>query len=162
MRGCTSLAAQLCCPSRSALRLRDQRRPRAASARAGGLKKAAKPTTDAEWKGGYGADCGRSRGDPCRRAIRPIATSILATSDGSFTSTPDVQSLGTSVARRVDLTRSKLLSGTVGPGALLPYRLRQPRPGFRPFNSARNCRSPRPNRPQRRRSFGGPSRACYL
>ena len=35
--------------------------------------------------------------------------------------------------RRVDLTRSKLLSGTVGPGALLPYRLRQLRPGFRPF-----------------------------
>jgi hypothetical protein len=38
------------------------------------------------------------------------------------TSTPDVQSLGTSVARRVELTRSMLLSGTVGPGAFLPYR----------------------------------------
>ena len=35
-------------------------------------------------------------------------------------STPDVQSLGTSVARRVELMRSKLLLGTVGPGALRP------------------------------------------
>jgi hypothetical protein len=60
-------------------------------------------------------------------------TSSVAIQDDRLTSTPDVQSLGTSVARRVDLTGSKLLSGTVGPGALLPYRLRQLRPGFRPF-----------------------------
>jgi hypothetical protein len=50
-----------------------------------------------------------------------------------FTSTPDVQSLGTSVARRVDLTRSKLLSGTVGPGATFPYRLWQLSHGLRAF-----------------------------
>ena len=34
-----------------------------------------------------------------------------------FTSTPAVRLLGTNVARRVELTRLKLLSGTVGPGA---------------------------------------------
>jgi hypothetical protein len=36
--------------------------------------------------GGYGADSAPSQDDPGRLTFRPIATSILATGDGRFTS----------------------------------------------------------------------------
>ena len=59
----------------ASLLLTDQRRGdhRAASARAGCLKKAAKPTTDAEWKGGYGADSAPTRVGSGRTAVRAKA-----------------------------------------------------------------------------------------
>ena len=44
---------------------------------------------------GYGAVLGAFGEDLCRFAVRPIATSILATSDGSFTSTPAVSNAQT-------------------------------------------------------------------
>jgi hypothetical protein len=44
--------------------------------------------------------------------------------DGRFTSIRDVRLLGTNVARRVELTRSRLLSGTVAPGATYAFSLR--------------------------------------
>jgi len=47
----------------------------------------------------------------------PLATFAVAICNSSFTSTPVVRLLGKNVARRVELTRPKLLSGTVGPGA---------------------------------------------
>ena len=45
----------------------------------------------------------------------------MAISNDSFTSIRGVRLLETSVARRVELTRSKFLSGTVGPGAFSPF-----------------------------------------
>ena len=33
--------------------------------------RAVKPIQSKQWNGGYGADSGPSRGDPCRRAFRP-------------------------------------------------------------------------------------------
>ena len=36
----------------------------------------------------YGADCGPSQGDSCRRAFRPIGASKAATCNGRFTSKP--------------------------------------------------------------------------
>src|SRR5580704_7594357 len=43
-----------------------------------------------KWNDGFGADYGRSRGDPRRRAIRPIEASKAAIRNGCFTSTLDV------------------------------------------------------------------------
>ena len=63
--------------------------------------------------------------------VRPPMGGVLT--NVRCTSTPDVQSLGTSVARRVDLTRSKLLSGTVGPGAILRCANDSFAQEFRPF-----------------------------
>ena len=48
------------------------------------------------------------RGPPGRSAPRPIEASKTAIRNGCFTSIRDVRLLGTSVARRVELTRSKL------------------------------------------------------
>jgi hypothetical protein len=55
---------------------------------AGTSRRAVRAVSCWRWNGGFGAHSGPSSGDPRRRASRPIATSILATSDGSFTSTP--------------------------------------------------------------------------
>ena len=33
--------------------------------------RAVKPISRSQWNGGFGAHCGPSRGDPCRRAVRP-------------------------------------------------------------------------------------------
>src|SRR5271167_2572369 len=62
-------------------------------------------------------DCGRSIGDPCRRAIRPIEAFKAAVCYVRNTSTPDVQSLATNV-------RSGAESGPTG---------RQERARFPPF-----------------------------
>jgi hypothetical protein len=40
------------------------------------------------WNDGYRADSGPSRGDSCRRALRPTEASKAAICNGSFTSTP--------------------------------------------------------------------------
>ena len=53
-----------------------------------GPLRAVKAIARSQWNGGFGVHCGPSQGDPCTRALRPIATSTLASSDGRFTSTP--------------------------------------------------------------------------
>jgi hypothetical protein len=73
---------------------------------------------------------------------RPTATPATAVCYDRFTSTPDVQSLGTSVAPRIDAMRSQVASGTVGPGAILPYRLWQLRLGLRAFPATPSTRRP--------------------
>ena len=60
-------------------------------ARQGLPLRAVKPISRSQWNGGYGADSGPSRGDPCRRAFRPIEASTDAISNGSYTSTPAVR-----------------------------------------------------------------------
>jgi hypothetical protein len=52
------------------------------------LLRAVKPTSHSQWNGSYGADSGPSRGDRCRRTIRPIEASKAAICNGRFTSTP--------------------------------------------------------------------------
>jgi hypothetical protein len=41
-----------------------------------------------QWNDGYGVDCGRSRGGPCRSAIRPIEASKAAIGYVRSTSKP--------------------------------------------------------------------------
>jgi hypothetical protein len=43
---------------------------------------------------GFGADSNPSRDDPCRRALRPIATSIVPICNVRFTSTPAERGVG--------------------------------------------------------------------
>ena len=49
---------------------------------------AAKPVSRSQRNDGYRADSGPSRGDPCRRAIRPTATSTAAIRNVRFTCAP--------------------------------------------------------------------------
>jgi len=89
---------------------------------------------------------GRGRDARCPRVARSLESPRLdhpTIRNDRFTSIRDVRLRGTSVARRVDLTRSKLLSGTVAPGALAPSSLRRLRPRFRPSSRRRNQRCPR-------------------
>ncbi len=60
----------------------------------------------------------------------PLSAFLWKGSASNVSNTPirDVRLLGTSVSRRVELMRSKLHSGTVGPGAILPS-------GHRPLSS---------------------------
>ena len=52
---------------------------------------AVKPISRSQWNDGYGADSGPSRGDPCRRAYRPIEASKTVVCDVRNTSTPAVR-----------------------------------------------------------------------
>jgi hypothetical protein len=54
--------------------------------------------------------------------MRGRASATFRNSEGFCLLVKTRRLYGTSVARRVELTRSKLLSGTVAPGALLPHR----------------------------------------
>ncbi len=91
-----------------------------------------------QWNDGYGANPGPSRGDPCRRASRPIEASKAAVCYVRNTSIRDVRLLGTSVARQVELTRGFS---------------RPPRPG-RPLRIA-CCRHEAKRRPHAGSSRGG-------
>jgi hypothetical protein len=51
-----------------------------------------KPTSRSQWKGGFGADSGPSRGEPCRPGLRPIEASTDATRNVRFTSLRDGRS----------------------------------------------------------------------
>jgi hypothetical protein len=48
----------------------------------------AKPISGSHWNAGFRPDCGPSRGDPFRLAIRPNATSTVAIRNVRFPSTP--------------------------------------------------------------------------
>ena len=69
-----------------------QRRDEFYVCRIEGLLRAVKPISRSQWSDGYGADSGPSRGEPCRRALRPIEASKAAICNGRFTSTPAVRS----------------------------------------------------------------------
>jgi hypothetical protein len=49
-----------------------------------------KPISRSQWKDGFGADSGPSRGDRCRRALRPIEASKTVVCYVRFTSVRDV------------------------------------------------------------------------
>jgi hypothetical protein len=51
---------------------------------------AVKLISRSQWNGGFGADSGRSRGDPFWSALRPTATYAAAICYVRFTSTPAV------------------------------------------------------------------------
>src|SRR5271166_1211557 len=63
------------------------------------------------------ATVSRHRGRFPRGRFPPTATSMVAIRNDHLTSIRDVRSLGSNVALRVELTRSKLLSWTAAPGA---------------------------------------------
>jgi hypothetical protein len=52
----------------------------------------AKPISRSQWKGGFGAHSGPSRGDPCRRAFHAIEASKAAVCNVRNTSAPAVHS----------------------------------------------------------------------
>jgi class 3 adenylate cyclase/predicted ATPase len=57
--------------------------PEIAQAQALMERLAVKPISHSQWNDGYGADSGRPRGDPCKRALRPEETFPAAMTNGS-------------------------------------------------------------------------------
>ncbi len=66
-----------------------------------GPVRAVRATSRSQRNGGYGADCGRSRGGPRRGAIRPIEPSAVPLRDGRFTSIRDGRSKVSNAQRAV-------------------------------------------------------------
>jgi hypothetical protein len=60
-----------------------------------GLLRAVNPISRSQRNDGFGAHSGPSRGDPCRRALRPTATYAVAICYVCFTSIRDSKSVAT-------------------------------------------------------------------
>ena len=133
---------------------------------AGTSRRAVRAVSCWRWNGGFDAHSGPSSGDPRRRASRPIATSILATSDGSFTSKPVgadwvlTQSALRPAKARPALERRMPLSGAPQYGRRAPSHVNSPescvelvvcKPGLEHQAIERLDDPPAPNRRRRSR-----------
>ena len=72
--------------------------------------RAVKAISRSQLNDGYGPDSDPSRGDQCRRALRPIEASKAAIRDGCFTSTPAVCGATMRRCRRAAGCRPRLLA----------------------------------------------------